>query len=87
MSGWRIAAVVVLVLCACGPNRRSVRTWIERDMRCNEVDITHIEFYHFEAAGCEERVVYHCPNRSACERESRRGSDGHETADNLDPPG
>ena len=82
----RWAAAALLLCFACGPNRRSVRPWIERDMECRDVDITHIEFYYFEAEGCEQRRVFHCPNRSVCEGSRTDESSGEESAENLDPP-
>ena len=82
----RIAAVLLLLCCACGPNRRTVRPWIEREMECREVDITHIEFYHFEAEGCDRRMMFHCPNRAVCERNAPDQTSGEESAENLDPP-
>ena len=76
---------MLVFVCACGPNRRTVRTWIEGDMECRDVVITHLTYYYFEAEGCERQLVYHCPNRQACERSTRREG-GAETAENLDQP-
>ena len=82
----RLLGALLLLCCACGPNPRTVRPWIERDMECREVDITHIEFYHFEADGCGERRMYHCPNRTVCDGARRDRSSGGESGENLDPP-
>ncbi len=83
----RLLLAFVLLACACGPNRRTVRTWIERDMECTDVEITHVTFHYFEAEGCEERWVYHCPGRETCERSTSERSSGAETGGALDPPG